>query len=362
MTRNNFLLKSLSLALIATVLSCGRTPEQPNYTFHDLGNLGGSNSTALAVNNHRQVVGWSTRNDEPECLAPGGPRPCEYPFLWVDGNMTDLGHFNPEADYTHAMSINDESVIVGTEIDHTTATDYTTVPFIYFNSTLRLLPLLNNNEVGEAFDINQDGVAVGYSVGSTDIIVTWINQSVTAVEPSDQFYRRSRGINSSGWIVGLQYEKGPFLRPHNGISYRDNEITVLSDLEDVLSEGNAVNDEGIIAGSLAKQFRNPTEATLWIPKLSGELETVMVGGLENHPSSEFLDINNSGVAVGNSSDSSGVSFAVLYKGSKLQNLNDLVSVTKGTFRSGNGINENGDIVGSIEINGNIHAFLLVRNH
>ena len=363
MIKNRFSLLGLSLVALVAMAACGQSAEPPSYAFRDLGTLGGSNSAALGVNNRRQVVGWSTLSDDPDCLSSTGPRPCEYPVLWVEGKPTDLGHLSPGADFTHAAAINDAEVIVGTEIDHITADRYITKPFVYTEGGISGLPLLSQNpdHGGEAFDINLDGTVVGYSddAEQAQVLATWSDGEVTGLGPSDGIYRRGLGINSQGWIAGLHYEPLSF-RPHNGIFYRKERFSLLSDPRGVLSSGNAINDNGWIAGTLAERPHSPAKATIWMPIPMGGANSRVVGALDGHLSSEFLDMNSFGTAVGTSSDSDEI-LAILYHDGELYDLNDLVPVGNGILRSAEGINDNGDIVGWLEIDGNTRAFLLVPN-
>jgi probable HAF family extracellular repeat protein len=65
----------------------------------DLGTLGGSSSSAAALNNRGQVVGWST-------TASGET----HAFVWDNGVMIDL---SPEKASSFASDINDRGEIVG---------------------------------------------------------------------------------------------------------------------------------------------------------------------------------------------------------------------------------------------------------
>lgn len=69
-------------------------------TASDIGNLGGGDASALAINNNDQIAGYSTD--------PGG---FYHAFRYAGGVMTDLGTLG--GDYSYALAINNSNVIVG---------------------------------------------------------------------------------------------------------------------------------------------------------------------------------------------------------------------------------------------------------
>ena len=79
----------------------------------DLGTLGGPHGTARGVNSRGDVVGESSTTEQLYCYVEGGMRRCIYrihAFVWSDGEMVDLGV--PGA-FSFATGINDRSDIVG---------------------------------------------------------------------------------------------------------------------------------------------------------------------------------------------------------------------------------------------------------
>jgi probable HAF family extracellular repeat protein len=69
----------------------------------DLGTLGGQNSSAQAINNAGQIVGYSY-------LAGNGAT--THPFLYTDGQLLDLGLL-PDATNGYASAINSDGIVVG---------------------------------------------------------------------------------------------------------------------------------------------------------------------------------------------------------------------------------------------------------
>jgi probable HAF family extracellular repeat protein len=92
------------LALLAfLVVGAGSLPAaSPSVTAIDLGTLGGTESSATAVNEHGQVVGWS--------LIAGDA--ATHAFSWTkEGGMVDLGTLGGTDSL--AVAVNDRGQVVG---------------------------------------------------------------------------------------------------------------------------------------------------------------------------------------------------------------------------------------------------------
>ena len=120
--------------------------------FTDLGTLGGSSSTALDINDLGQIVGSSNISDDLSTHA----------FLWVDGQMSDLG-------------------VLGDVVTRTS----------------------------QAKGINSYGLIVGQSqVGDEDHAVLWQDGQIldlnTMLPPESDWdlLQTAESINDAGWIVG----------------------------------------------------------------------------------------------------------------------------------------------------------------
>ncbi|HYE65038.1 MAG TPA: DUF3466 family protein, partial [Pyrinomonadaceae bacterium] len=123
-----------------------------NGVMRDLGTLGGSFSSASAINESGQVVGYSE--------TAGGHY---HAFLYSGGRMTDLGtlgHVHAEhggghnhgGDHSIAWGINDQGHVVGVSNDR---------PFLYRDGVMRDLGTLPGLSECSAFSINNSGYVVG---------------------------------------------------------------------------------------------------------------------------------------------------------------------------------------------------------
>lgn len=133
----------------------------------DLGTLGGTDAQALLINDRGQVAGWSYTNS-----APGSG--CAYlslylttdPFIWdEETGMTDLGNFGGTC--TTATDLNNRGQVVGTS---NLAGDIIFRAFLWSKGTMHDLggSLGGNDTVASA--VNEGGEAVGNATLAGDII------------------------------------------------------------------------------------------------------------------------------------------------------------------------------------------------
>jgi probable HAF family extracellular repeat protein len=192
-------------ALGAVSCTSDRTPTDPSaeineraartsaWTIQDLGTLGGTFSTATAINAAGVVVGSSN-------LTEGGFR---HAFVWQDGVMSDLGTPGVESE---ATAINRRDVIVGWS--RVAGEGQRAVRWV--NGTIEDLGVGGPNS--QAVDINDFGVIVGWS-GGTDPFrdrraFRWEDGVLTDLGTLGGTWATAGAINNRGIIVGASEAPG----------------------------------------------------------------------------------------------------------------------------------------------------------
>ena len=132
---------------------------------HDLGTLGGDNSWALDVNEALQVVGGAhdgTVGSLGEALSR--------PFLWQAGSMSDLGTANAGFSWAEARSINNSGQVVGGEFNIFFCQPFLWLPAPAYGLPAGIQTLARPAGLGEgeAFGINDSGEVASRSTGACD--------------------------------------------------------------------------------------------------------------------------------------------------------------------------------------------------
>ncbi len=136
-----------------------------NGVMQDLGTLGGPDAQALLINERGQVVGWSYTSSNPGCgfaglsLTTGS-------FLWEAGKgMKDLGNFGgtctTAADINNLGQVVGVSALTGDQFGHA---------FLWENGVLHDLGDSFEGDNSGAFAINEAGEAVGFGYFPGDAV------------------------------------------------------------------------------------------------------------------------------------------------------------------------------------------------
>lgn len=161
---------------------------------HDLGTLGGNDSTAVAVNDPGTIAGTSRMADGLTLHA----------FTWRAGVMKDLGALNGTS--SMASDMNSHGVVVGDSFD----ADGTAVAFIHDGAgpMRRLLDLQGSHH---ALAINDGGAVIGVTDANSFLFedgVLTLLESIPAVRAAGWTRLFVTDINDRGWITGWGWKPG----------------------------------------------------------------------------------------------------------------------------------------------------------
>lgn len=166
---------------------------------HDLGTLGGSTSSANAVNDDNVVVGGS--------LIAGDA--VGHAFVWRAGVMKDIGTLGGPASL--ASDVNRAGVVVGSAQDASGRW----AAFVY-DDAAGMRRLLDDRQESLAIAINERGAIVGesgdnaflYDGGKLTLL-----ESLPDVQAAGWLRLHPTGINDRGWICGWGWREGTAPHP-----------------------------------------------------------------------------------------------------------------------------------------------------
>jgi probable HAF family extracellular repeat protein len=341
--RTNRLLPA-ALATCLLISMGGIAWSDPTYTITDLGTLGGSASSAAAVNDAGQVVGDAFINNNLAAHA----------FMYNGSSMQDLGTLSGDS---HGLAVNSLGQAVGYSTN-SSGNDHAT---LYVGGAVQDLGTLGGLS-SHGFGINTAGTIVGDSdvLGATPADNTthaFVYSAGTMMDigtlagPGGGAYSGATAINELGHVVGYSA-----VNAVNDHAFLYTTAGGMKDLGTIMgtsnSEAFAINSKDQIVGT-SENTGSPSHAFLYS---NGAMQDI--GTLGNDASAE--GINDLGQVVGNSYLMDGVTqHAFLYDSAGIHDLNTLIDTTSGwELQDAAGINNVGDIVGSGFINGDQHAFLL----
>ena len=337
--RNTMVLGALAVA--APIALAG-----PQYTITDLG--------VIAPGDAVQGTGVSDGG-----VAFGRTLGSNQAFYWTEG--TGMVALDNEASHPYGVAngANDSGLVVG--IGTTTSFGSGAVPLMWQNGVVSQLDMVPGSGVGRAYAVNASGMIVGSNGGGVDErAVYWtggtLNQ-ITATTTNGTYMTTAYGVTDTGLVVGQGIN--PNALANNVALVYDTNTGVLTEIPSLAGDNGGIafgaSANGYVVGSSSYNQSNG------LPVIWSETEgTVEIGLPTGASMGSARDANSSGWAVGTASGLYALPF--LYDGADTYLLQDLIGdntgwdISTNTFSSALGIAEDGSIVGTGLVNGEIRAY------
>ena len=328
------------ITFAGAMFGMGRASAQ-SYTFTNLGTLGGTNSSALAINNAGQIVGSA----QTAVNALHGA-------MWRGTTVTDMSTLG-----IFSNANNNLGQIAGNGISPSTGNS---VASVWNGSTVTNLTTLGGY-ASDGYAINNSGQVAGvsYITGNANRHATlWNGAVATDLGTLGGTESSALAINNSGQVAGwATTESGT----HLATVWNGTTAIGLDTLGGTNGMAFGINFAGLVVGYSMTIRNDASHATLWNGTSATDLGTL--GGLNSYA----LGINSSGLVVGWAQTPGGrndAPHAALWNGTTATDLNtflDASTVTAGwVLDTAYGVNDQGSIVGVARnsVTGQQNAFLL----
>ncbi|HVZ94784.1 MAG TPA: hypothetical protein VG797_09765 [Phycisphaerales bacterium] len=341
-----------SIAVAAVVALAGAAQAAPQYNIIDLGVSPGG--TASQGNRGSSNGVYATGR------SLGGSNQA---FSWTQGGgLLSLPNLaSPARNFSVGNGVNNNGVIVGT--GSTTSFGSSPLPLMWSGGVASQLPLPAGQTLGRANDINDLGVAVGsVNGGSLEVASLYaggIGTTITATTSTGCFFRTAFSINNAGTVVGFGVDPNNAAR-NVGIIY-DSESNTMTEVGALPGMNGAlafdVSENGFIVGS-SMLNQGSGQPFIWSAGVMTQIP-LPVGASQ----AGARGVNNSGWVVGTAS--SAFALPYLYDGVSTYLLGDLIpggtgwNLTTNTSSSAMSISNDGVIIGTGILNGQVHAYAMI---
>ncbi len=237
----------------------------------DLGTLGGSFSLAGAINDHNQVVGFA-ENNIPDPFNFGGlaglPSPTQWrATLWQHGTVRDLGTLEDGTE-SAAGYVNESGQIAGVSFTNTVvnaSTGYPTLaPFLWENGEMTNLGSLGGL-LGFTSGLNNRGQVAGTSNLAGDLTAhpfLWEQGRLRDLGTLGGSFGAANAVNDSGEVIGISTTVND--AAYEGFLWRSGKMTDLGSVAgDGCSNANSINSKGQIVGESFSCSVDSHHAFLW---------------------------------------------------------------------------------------------------
>lgn len=342
------LVGALVIALGITLFTTTQAVTTFYYAVTDLGSLS-DESLAYDINDSGQVVGYSGKKIVNYSIPPSGAGYMKA-VLWKDDTITDLwlvGSIN------YASGINN----VGQVVCSTAPNGHLSgrCPYMWQNGNVTYIGECGGSRYVSA--INDAGQVAGWDLVKQPFV--WQNGTITYLSTLGGPYSynsRALDINNRGQVVGRSFTDAESGEQH-AVLWNNGIIRDLGTLPGGHnSQAESINKYGKIVG-WSDTSSEPKHAVLWQNRQISDLGTI------DGNATLATDINNRGTVVGYSFTVNNYNeipvHAFVWKNGIMRDLNTLLPANSGwELNTAYGINNQGQIVGSGQKNGQTRAFLL----